>query len=69
MYMLLSAHYPFWSRDDQELEDLICNSDLKFDYPSFTQVPESAKDLMTKMLDKIKHHPNVVEGESFLNIF
>ena len=52
MYMLLSAHYPFWSRDDDELESMICNNELKFDYPAFAHVPDSAKDLITKMLDK-----------------
>ena len=52
MYMLLSAHYPFWSKNEDELKEMICNGTLKFDYQAFSLVPESAKDLMTKMLDK-----------------
>lgn len=52
MYMLLSADCPFWSDNPAEMEYLICNSKLKFDYPAFTHVPKSAKDLISKMLDK-----------------
>ena len=52
MYHLFSAKYPFFHHDRVQLEEDICNDPVLFNHACFSQVPESAKSLIKKMLNK-----------------
>lgn len=55
LYMLIAERYPFHSEDEHELTDAICNDPVYFSHPSFALAPDSAQDLIRKMLNKNAH--------------
>lgn len=50
LYILLSGRAPFFSKDRNNLIELIIKGQYSFNFPEFSTVSNEAKDLITKML-------------------
>ena len=50
MYYLLSGHFPFKGKDEEETERKILESKFEFDIKYFNNISEDAKDLISKCL-------------------
>ncbi|MBA0580777.1 hypothetical protein Gorai_022981 [Gossypium raimondii] len=51
-YILLSGVPPFWGETEQEIFNEVLNGELDFSSDPWPNISESAKDLVTKMLDR-----------------
>ncbi|XP_022742505.1 calcium-dependent protein kinase 1-like isoform X2 [Durio zibethinus] len=52
IYILLSGVPPFWGETEQEIFNEVLHGDLDFTSDPWPSISESAKDLVTKMLDR-----------------
>ncbi|OMJ95960.1 hypothetical protein SteCoe_514 [Stentor coeruleus] len=53
MYMLLSGKMPFYGWDNHDLINQICNTQISFRDKTWIGVTDEAKDLITKLMNKI----------------
>ncbi|EFA78100.1 putative protein serine/threonine kinase [Heterostelium album PN500] len=51
LYILLCGHPPFQGKNSMAIMSLIMKGEIKFDKPEWENVSDSAKDLISKMLD------------------
>ena len=61
MYVLLSGHYPFYGKNDEEIEKKILSGKFSFNEKYFRNVSEKAKDLIRKCLVYDKNKRITVE--------
>nr|GMC86181.1 calcium-dependent protein kinase 26-like [Ipomoea batatas] len=52
VYILLSGVPPFWGETEQDIFEEVVNGELDFKAEAWTKISDSAKDLVTKMLDR-----------------
>ena len=50
MYCLLSGHFPFYGKNEEEITSKILSGKFEFDIELFNDISEEAKDLITKCL-------------------
>ena len=48
LYIILSGHPPFYSKDEEKLKQKICSMKYNFDLPVFSKISQDAKDLIKK---------------------
>jgi calcium-dependent protein kinase len=52
LYTMLSGCFPFYAENEQDTIYAIKNDPLNFDVPEWTNISESAKDLISHMLQR-----------------
>ena len=52
MYVLLSGHYPFSGKKNSEIFPKIRGGPISFVYKEFSDVSESAKDLIMRLMER-----------------
>jgi len=55
MYVLLSGHFPFYGKTEEEIKKKILSGKFNFNPKYFSNISEKAKDLITKCLIYDKH--------------
>ena len=61
LYIILSGHPPFYSKNEEKLKQKICSMKYNFDLPVFSKISEDAKDLIKKILVKAEDRPTIAE--------
>ena len=61
LYILLSGHPPFYSKNEDKLKQKICSMNYNFDLPVFSTISEDAKELIKKILVKDDERPTIAE--------
>ena len=61
LYIILSGHPPFYSKNEEKLKQKICSMKYNFDLPAFEKISDDAKDLIKKILVKAEERPTIAE--------
>jgi calcium-dependent protein kinase len=61
LYIILSGHPPFYSKNEEKLKQKICNIEYSLDLPAFSKISDDAKDLIKKILVKAEDRPSIAE--------
>jgi len=61
LYIILSGHPPFYSKNEDKLKQKICSMKYNFDLPIFEKISSDAKDLIKQILVKAEDRPTIAD--------
>jgi calcium-dependent protein kinase len=61
LYIILSGHPPFYSKNEEKLKQKICSMKFNFDLPIFEKISSDAKDLIKQILVKAEDRPTIAD--------
>ena len=61
LYIILTGHPPFFSKNEEKLKQKICSMKYNIDLPVFSKISQDAKDLLKSILVKANKRPTISE--------